>query len=171
MRYSLLLLIAAAAACSRSKPTGAAPPVHAALSVTHFDDDFLPNPSPPGMEYNEFVSIYRDMKATCERFGPATGGGSERVEGAKFYVLWDEKGLDHRYAYVEVLDPAVFTAEWVEAVAEVCSRHKGWGVGIDNLKDGYVLVFADRVMVKGLPFADCRTVTDVATAGRGQLFR
>lgn len=143
------------------------------MSIVHFDDEFVENPSPPGMPFKEFTRIHNDLVAEFTKFGRVGGGGVGLVEGgAQFYLIWgDFYGLDHRYVYMEVPDASVFTEEWLRAAAAVLRRHPGWGIGVQNFNEGYVLVFADRVMIKGEPFESCRTLAEIAKVAQQQLYR
>jgi hypothetical protein len=135
--------------------------------VVHYEAEFVENHSPPRMPFSEFVNLYRDLEWECRQFGRVNESGEYAPQ---FYLMWaDRFGLEHRYLYLEICDKTVFTEEWLDAVTVVLNRHPGWGIGIMNFNEGYALVFADRLMVTGQPFADCQTVGEVATAGRGQL--
>jgi len=144
------------------------------LPVIHHDCEFVPNPSPPGMPFKAFVKLHRDMERICGRFGRVGGGGVGVVSKPDFYLIWgDYYGLDHKYLYLQVCDPTKLTEAWLRAVAITLRRHPGWGIGVQNCHEGrtlegYILVFADRVMVSGTPFKSCSDLASLARTACAQ---
>jgi hypothetical protein len=58
---------------------------------------------------------------------------------------------------------------WISALMRTLTKHSGWGVGVTTVKNGYLLIFADRLMVTGPAFAGCADLTAVATAASQNL--
>lgn len=146
------------------------------LPVIHYDSEFVPNPSPPGMPFKAFVKLHHDMERTCGKFGRVGGGGVGLVSKPDFYLIWgDFYGLDHKYLYLQVCDPTKLTEAWVRAVANMLRRHPGWGIGVQNCHqgrtlEGYILVFADRVMVTGMPFESCSDLANLTRTACAQRY-
>lgn len=85
------------------------------------------------------------------------------------YFVIDDQYNDERYVYVEVVRPAAFTEAWLRDLMRTLARQPGWGAGLVSFRKGYVLVFADRIIVTGKPFAKCRDLTDVVRQGRAEM--
>ena|SRR5713101_5247793 len=84
-------------------------------------------------------------------------------ENPIFWVV-DDQYNDERYLYMEFEDSLAFSAEWLEDITRTLGRYPGWGIGVDSLKKGYILIFADRLLVTGQPFKRCKTAMDVVEA-------
>ena len=50
-------------------------------------------------------------------------------------------------------------------------EHDGWGLGIKNIPDGYVLIFGTRLLVQGRRLSRCTTAPEVVEAVRYLLRR
>jgi len=70
---------------------------------------------------------------------------------------------------VEVLDRSALSREWLAAIVQVLRRHPGWAVGVKNIKGGYLLIFANRLLVTGPSFAGCNDLRSVVKAASRNL--
>jgi hypothetical protein len=69
-----------------------------------------------------------------------------------------------RCVSVEVERPRLVTLPVLHALHEMVAReHPGWAVGVAT-EDGYVLVTASEVLVKGSAYDSCETVRDTAAS-------
>ncbi len=139
-----------------------------ALRVVHYTTERVENPNPRGeTPMEEFFAVRGDLVEACRRFGP-TGPEDRRLadaggRGMRYWVV-DDQYNDELYQYVDVLDPEGFSEGWLAAVGGVLRRRPGWGVGVGHLRDGYILIFGDRLMVTGPIFEDCRDQAAVLRA-------
>jgi hypothetical protein len=53
------------------------------------------------------------------------------------------------------------TEHWLLDLMKGLRNHAHWGVGINSIVNGYMLVFEDRLMVTGPKLQGCRFVKDV----------
>ena len=74
------------------------------------------------------------------------------------------------YIYMEVEPAAPVSAEWLAGLVAVLRDHSGWGIGITNVREGYMLLFADRIMVTGPAFDGCRDAGAVLESLRSRLY-
>jgi hypothetical protein len=162
------------------------------LRVVPFTDDRLPNPYPGGvLPWQEYHAVRNAVVRACRAHGLTGVMGEVTIDPAvadpylraardpgfwprgddpcAFYVIPDQYNHE-RYVYAEVLAPAALTTSWIESIATVLREHAGWGLGVGNIQDSYLLVFGDRVRVKGR-LASCRTVGDVSRAAERLLRR
>jgi hypothetical protein len=141
------------------------------VKVVHYTADRVSNPNPRGdTPYAEFEAVRQDIIATCRRFGVT--GPDEGPDGwpknPAYYVV-DDQYNSELYHYAEVYERAALSEAWVAAVMRTLAGHPGWGVGVKNIKGGYLLIFADRVMVTGPVFAGCNDLAAVAAAASRSL--
>jgi len=92
----------------------------------------------------------------------------ESGDANSVYWVIDDQYNDELYQYVEICASAQFTAEWIVDIMTTLGRWPGWGIGI-ALKEGYVLIFADKLMVNGPCFAGAHDFLTVIAAARKSL--
>jgi hypothetical protein len=123
------------------------------------------------------------MVQTCRRHGPTGPLGErpldeddlesamhwERGDEQPVYWIVDDQYNDEMYLYLELEDARGCTAEWLADITHTLAQFSGWGIGVVNLKRGYVLVFADRLLVQGPGFRGCRDVRCVLKAMEEQV--
>ena len=83
----------------------------------------------------------------------------------KFHVI-DDQYNDELYHYIEIIDATGCTACWLEELTAAIRKFPGWGVGVNCIPLGYLLIFADRLMISGSFFRGCKSAADVLTALR-----
>ncbi len=140
------------------------------IPIIQFTDGHIYNPNPGGeVTLDEFFDMRADLVEVCQQFGPTGYEDLDLINRTgpklKFWVVEDMSNDEELYQYVQVYDPQVFSEVWLRAVIALLHKHAGWGVGISNLDQAYLLVFGDRLLVKGEAFAGCHDVTTVAQAG------
>jgi hypothetical protein len=156
----------------------------AMLMIEHYTAERIPNPSPSGeVSLQLFHKVRNDIVQTCRTHGPTGPMGLfpvghsfkdsgevldawESGDADPAYYVIDDQYNDEFYQYVEVCAAAHFTAEWIEDIMETLARWPGWGIGIVNINEGYVLVFSDKLMVNGLCFASADELPSVITAAK-----
>jgi hypothetical protein len=141
------------------------------VKVIHYTASRVANPNRRGdTTYAEFEEVRQGIIATCRQFG-VTGpdaGPDGRSENPAYYVV-DDQYNSELYQYAEVYERAALSKAWVSAVMRTLASHTGWGVGIKNIKNGYLLIFADRLMVTGPAFAGSNDLAAVAAAASRNL--
>lgn len=163
-----------------------------ALKVRSFTSNRVPNDYPGGdLPWQTYHSVRNALVQTCRRFG-STGplGVLTIVEGAKdltkmlvknsklweigdqdpMYFLVDDQMNHERYCYLEVKSEAAVSKEWLAATTETLKRYEGWGLAVSNIPESYLLVFGNRLMVKGR-LAKCRTAAEVVAESQRLLKR
>jgi hypothetical protein len=151
------------------------------IPVVHYAVERIPNPSPGGLPWQVYHSVRNAVVRTCREFGPTGPMGECPIvvgpdrppvrdwppgdDPCDFFVV-DDQYNDERYIYMEVEPTAALTGEWLARMLAVLRDHPGWGIGISNVAEGYVLLFADRIMVTGPALAGCGDAAAVLRALR-----
>lgn len=86
-------------------------------------------------------------------------------EDAIYWVV-DDQLNDERYVYVQITAPDGVTQAWLASVMDALQEMPFWGVGISNIRRGYVIVMANLLLVTGKPFKGCDDVASVIRAMR-----
>jgi hypothetical protein len=163
-----------------------------ALKVVPFTHRRVPNPYPGGeLPWQVYHTVRNAIVRACRKHGPTgpmgevriTAGadsvGDQRIEDPESwepgdrdptYYIIDDQYNDERYLYTELYGDDPFNAGWLLSVTAVLQQYKGWGLGINNIPDSYVLIFGRRLMVKGRQLARCRSALEVVQAV-GRLLR
>lgn len=100
---------------------------------------------------------------TCAKHGHV--GPDDPSPDPDFWLV-DDRYNDERYHYMEAHRAAAVSRAWIADVTCVLSSYSGWGVGVSNIREGYLLVFADQWMVTGKAFRSCRNAEQVLEAIR-----
>ena len=155
------------------------------MPVVHYTAERIPDPNPGELPWQIYHSVRNAVVRACREFGP-TGPmgecpivvgpddppGEDWPAGDRpcvFYVIDDQLNYE-RYIYMEVEPTAPVSAEWLARLVAVLREYPGWGIGITNVREGYVLLFADRIMVTGPAFAGCRDAAAVVQSLRARLY-
>jgi hypothetical protein len=87
---------------------------------------------------------------------------------AVYWVIDDQ--LNHeRYIYVQITAPRGVTQAWLASIVDALQEMPFWGVGISNIRRGYVIVMSTLLLVTGKPFEGCDDVASVIRAMRVNL--
>lgn len=151
--------------------------------IQHYRRERIPNPYPPGdLPWQIYHIVRNDILRVCRQFGtvgpmaecPLTGGletpddwPAEPGDRSDYYIV-DDQYNHERYLYMYVHGERFFTVKWLGAVMKALARHTGWGIGILSFSDGYMLVYADRLLVTGKGFRGCRDFASVMRSGKQQ---
>lgn len=114
--------------------------------------------SPHGIAW---YSLREDLVLVCGKHGRA--GPNTFEMSAQFWVV-DDCHNDERYQYVQILDPESLTCDWLADTIALLRIYPRWGIGISNLRDAYMLIFGDRLMVTGQPLENCDTAERILQA-------
>ena len=158
------------------------------VKVTHYNADRIPNPYPPGrLPWWKYHKARNALVRTCRKYGP-TGPMGERtiIEGNEpqnaieilqgwergdpdrvFFVLDDQYNHD-RYLYLEFVEASYCSDEWLRDAMTTLAEFPGWGIGVNGIEGGYLLIFESKLMVMGPAFARCKTASQVTAAVRNQ---
>jgi hypothetical protein len=154
------------------------------LVVERYTTERVPNPHPRGeLPWRLYQTVRNAVVRTCRCHGPTGPLGEipldkddldlilDREEGDEDPIYWvvDDQYNDERYLYMEFEDPVGFSPKWLEDVTATLRRFRGWGIGVDSLAKGYLLIFTDRLLVNGPGFKRCRDAADVIEAARKQI--
>jgi hypothetical protein len=93
---------------------------------------------------------------------------STGVKKPDFFVV-DDQLNNERYIYVEVNSTALFSTEWINAVMRCLEQMKGWGIGITNLSNGYLILLHGIILVRGAIFDKVTTADSLIAAVRNNL--
>ncbi len=161
------------------------------LNVIRFTKERVPNPYPEGeLPWQIYQGVRNAIVLACRKHGPTGPMGEVRiVEGVDdpyrqlfkqpgfwergdpnpcYYVIPDQYNHE-RYLYAELYGDDPFHPAWIQDVVETLGQYPRWGLGINNIPDGYVLMFADRLMVKGPIFGRWPSAPQVIEIVRRQL--
>jgi hypothetical protein len=152
------------------------------LEVVPFAAKRVPKEYPGGdLPWQVYHTVRNAIVATCRRCGPTGPMGAVKIVAdaedpyqmlARDRDFWergdqnpanfilDSQLNNERYCYAEILGNDSFRAGWLLAITATLSEFDGWGLGISNIPDSYVLIFCNRLMVSGR-LAKCRTATEV----------
>lgn len=148
------------------------------LAIKYYTENHVPNPSPGNdLSWPAYQRMRNHVIRACRQCGPVKGVGewiipprgeeewpwSPGDSEGPYSVEVDQYDSD-LYIYVDIDSPAAFNWLWIEAIVKVLKDHAGWGVGVRCLSNGYVLIFADRLLVTGQALRTCKNVADVICA-------
>jgi hypothetical protein len=159
-----------------------------ALKVVSFTKDRIPNPYPGGeLPWQMYHSVRNDLVRVCRRYGPTGPMGEVKIDvdvddpyrqiardhdfwesgdpNPTYYIISDQYN-DERYCYAELYGDDPFNPGWLLSITETLREHEGWGLGIDNIPHGYLLILGNKLMVKGPKLARCKSAFEVVTAVR-----
>lgn len=152
------------------------------LTVKAYTQDRVPNDYPGGnLPWQTYHTVRNALVQTCRRYGPTGPMGVIRIvqdlenplmmlgEDLDFWKLGDpdpayfilDDQLNHeRYCYAELYGDDAFNAGWLLSITETLREFDGWGLGVKNIPDSYLLIFGNRLLVTG-QLAKCKTAIDV----------
>lgn len=152
------------------------------LKVKAFKSDRVPNPEPGGvLPWQKYHTVRNALVQTCRRHGPTGPMGVIKIVAdaedvmtllARDFSVWkpgdpdpmyfilDDQFNHERYCYAELYGDDPLTENWLAAMTETLRQFEGWGLGVKNIPDSYLLIFSDRLLVTG-QLAKCKTATDV----------
>jgi hypothetical protein len=158
---------------------------HDDFAIEHFTAEHIPNPNPAGKTpWYVYHTVRNAMVCCCRGHGPTGSMGiftfdPQRPEfmfdqwaggdADPWYYIVDDQYNSERYLYIELCRTEALTIEWIRSVCLALSRYPGWGMGIVNIPDAYVLIFDRKLMVHGEPFEECHTAVEIVEVGRAQL--
>lgn len=142
------------------------PPVRPApdLRIERFTAKHVDNPAPPRerARITERFWKIRDWLRIATAWHGIVGPDDEppRRKHVDYWLVEDQYN-DERYHFMEVHTPAAATPGWLADVVRVLAAYPGWGVGVTGLHRSFLLIFGDRLLVKGAAFRRCATTADV----------
>ncbi len=163
-----------------------------ALKVKAFTQDRVPNEYAGGdLPWQSYHVVRNALVQTCRRYGPTGPMGVikivpdvenhlmmlvedldfwERGDPDPMYYILDDQLNHERYCYAELYGDDPFNAGWLLSITETLRDFDGWGLGVSNIPDCYVLIFGNRLLVNGR-LARCRTAAEVVEEVRRLLKR
>jgi hypothetical protein len=162
-----------------------------ALPVRHFSTEFLEGDfglgighplgqNIPTPMFRQFYDLRNSVLRVCHHFGTVGCAGdyqwnaeqegpylaeAEIVgdESPDFFVVDELWNPVDKYVKVEPDHSSLITLELLSSLVEVLSDYPDWAIGL-YLENGCVLVFPEKLMVKGPRFETCFDVVSVAAA-------
>jgi internalin A len=137
------------------------------VPVIYYEAERIPDNRPGAgkVSYSQFLKVREAIVSVCRQHGAT---GPEQSRNPDYYVI-DDQYNEERYQYVEVLKSSAVSRAWLLDLMAALHKHKNWGAGIKNIGEGYILAFADRLMVTGPTFQGARTLDDVVERARRAL--
>lgn len=136
--------------------------------VKHYSAERVPNPNPRGTTpWKRFEEVRAALVGVCRKYGVA--GPDDKPYDCDCYVVGDQYN-DELYQYIEVYNRQLLSARWLQDMMAALRRFPGWGAGLSNIRFAYLLIFGDKLMVTGFPFAGCDDVESVAAAASANLW-
>ena len=161
------------------------------LKIVPFSQDRVPNDFPGGdLPWQMYHTVRNALVETCRIHGPTGPMGVVNIEPDvnnpyimlaedlefwedgdpdPWYFIIDDQYNDERYCYAELHGDEPLNAAWLLSITTTLRRFSGWGLGINNIWKSYLLIFGDRLMVKGR-LAKCTTADEVVALG-SKLFK
>ena len=161
------------------------------LPVIHFNSEFLEGDYGLGLGYSldqhvpmpmfrHFYELRNSVLRICHHFGTVGCAGdyqwNEEEEGPylaeteiagnenpDFFVVDELWNPVDKYVRVEPERSSLITLELLSSLAEALSDYPDWAIGV-YLEDGCILIFPEKLMVKGSRFGTCFDVVSVASA-------
>ena len=88
----------------------------------------------------------------------------ESGDSDPWYYIIDDQYNHERYCYVELYGDDPFNAEWLLSITATLREFDGWGLGVKNIPESYLLIFAKRLMVHGR-LSKCKSAAEVVETG------
>ena len=147
---------------------------------------------PCKLPWQVYHNVRNTIVRTCRRYGPTGPMGEVKIDEnvedpyrqiAEEHDFWQDGDHDphyyiiddqynhERYVYAELYGDDPFNAGWLASITAILREHRGWGLGINNIPDSYILIFGKRLMVKGKKLSRCKTASEVVTVATQLLKR
>jgi hypothetical protein len=143
------------------------------LPVVYYTADHIENPptkeeaEPNGDGFSENDANWGGLRLLLldclEKHGLTAP--DDPADDPHFYLV-DDRYNEERYHYLEVYRPSVMTLHWLKDLTSVLRLYPGWGVGVKNLRESYLLIFETRLMVSGRALQHCKDVASVLGEAR-----
>ena len=163
------------------------------LRVVPYTRDRIPNLYPGGeLPWQVYHTVRNALVRVCRRYGPTGPMGELTIDDNEenlmeylaatdlqawesgdddpMYWIIDDQYNHERYCYAELHGNDPFSAGWLLSVTMTLRDYDGWALGIVNIPDNYVLVFGNKLLVKGRQLSRCRSASEVVEAV-GRLFQ
>jgi hypothetical protein len=158
------------------------------LKVVRFTEERSPNDCPGGNPpWQVYHTVRNAVVRVCREYGPTGPMGEVKIvedvadpymQLAEDQDFWERGDLDpsyyiipdqlnqERYLHAELYGDDPFNADWLLSVTAALQEHKGWGLGIGNIANNYVLIFGKRLMVNGRQLGRCKSAAEVVETVR-----
>jgi hypothetical protein len=136
------------------------------VRIEHFTLGRIPDPDGNASPWDFHLARNAVVRA-CKLHGPTGPFGILPLEKSKgtdnLYSLWergdpdmvyfvcDDQYNEERYQYLECIDLKFFTEAWIVDLMAALKEFPAWGIGINSIPGSYAIVFANKIMVKGIP--------------------
>jgi hypothetical protein len=163
------------------------------LKVVPFKTQHISNPYPRGdLPWQLYHTVRNAVVRTCRKYGPTGPRGVvriandvadpyrqvfvergfwERGDPDADYLIVDDQYNNERYLYAELYGDDPFNASWLADITTTLREYDGWGLGLKNLDNSYILIFGDRLMVNGPSLSRCKDSGSVVAVVRQLLAR
>jgi hypothetical protein len=162
------------------------------LKVVPFTRNRVPNDYPGGeLPWQMYHTVRNALVQTCRKYGPTGPMGIikivpnvedplkmlvkdldfwERGDPDPMYFILDGQLNHERYCYAELYGDDPFNAGWLLSITAALREFEGWGLGVKNIPDSYVLIFGKRLLVNGR-LAECKSALEVVETASDLLKR
>ena len=162
------------------------------LKVVPITGERVPNDYPGGnLPWQIYHTVRNALVDTCRKYGPTGPMGVVKIdsdvedldmmlvedidcwesgEPDPWYYIIDDQYNHERYCYAELYGDDSFNGDWLLSVTATLREFEGWGLGVKNIPDSYLLIFAERLMVHGT-LSKCKSAVEVVETGRRLLRR
>jgi hypothetical protein len=162
------------------------------IKVVAFTRDRIPNDYPGGqLPSYVYHTVRNALVRTCRKYGPTGPMGLvkivpevanpyamlaedidfwERGDPEPWYFIVDDQYNHERYCYAELYGDDPFSAGWLLSITETLKDFDGWALAVMNIPDSYILIFGERLLVKG-KLANCKSALEVVETARRLLRR
>ncbi len=157
------------------------------LKVEAFTRGHVPNQYPGGMlPWQVYHAVRNCIVETCRKYGPTGPMGVikivadvenpilmladdpsfwERGDPEPTYFVLDDQPNHERYCYAELHGSDPLSAGWLLSITAKLRQFEGWGLGVSNIPDSYLIIFGNKLMVKGR-LARCKSAREVVETTR-----
>lgn len=156
---------------SLPEPTKEKPIKRLPLAVVYYNEERIDNFPPPeeteddekGISVNDVnrFALREDLLNVLEKHGLTAP--DDPADDPHFYLV-DDQYNEERYHYMQIYAPVMISLNWLKDITDTLRCYSGWGVGITNFRKGYLLIFADRLLVTGSAFRRCKDAQSVLEA-------
>lgn len=141
------------------------------LKIISYTEERIPNPplleelepTEDGYAMNDYYWYWlrKELVLVCGKHGHV---GPDDPNSVRHFWVVDDRYNEERYQYMEALSSEHITVAWFEDVLELLQSYPGWGIGVSNFPENYLLIFGDRLMVNGNTLPKCKSIEGIVEA-------
>lgn len=146
------------------------------IRVVHFTDERITDPlgAREELTWQEYHAARNHLLEICEKHGTAGPMGKRPLDvdektshrswhlsqnSPDFYIISDQLNSE-RYLYLDICSPKKVTSSWLNDIVQFDAKFPAWGIGMTNVKLGYMIILPPVLLVMGPAFASAKTGED-----------